>query len=57
MIPGRSIVTTLPSGVVRRAPCGEAGPCADCANDCPASGHDGRTCTGGCKVCTCGGRE
>ena|GEM_PF-3083966 len=42
-------------------PCGVLGEAVDtcdhCADDCPASGHDGRTCTGGCTPCTCGRHE
>lgn len=35
-------------------PCGiPADVCHDCADDCPAAGHDGRVCAGGAHVCTC----
>jgi len=33
------------------------GSCDDCADDCPAAGHDGRVCKGGCSECTCGRHE
>lgn len=35
-------------------PCGiHGGSCSDCADDCPAAGHDGHVCKGGCSPCTC----
>lgn len=53
MKPGRVIETVLPCGIVVRSP-EPYDVCAVCAADCPAAGHDGRSCTGGCKPCTCG---
>ena len=50
--------TTLPCGIVVRSDSGVVDLCLVCASTtCPRARHDGRTCTGGCKVCTCGGHE
>ena len=52
MIPGRSIETVQPCGIVVRSSDGVVDLCLHCAMDCPSRGHE-RTCRGGCSECTC----
>lgn len=49
--------TVTPCGIVVRSDSGVVDLCLSCSMDCPAAKHDGRTCTGGCKPCTCGEHE